>query len=148
MKRSRARARRLPVVNLWLGLIIDWIFSPLPPRTICSLSPLVHLSSLLMLLFPFAAIRPLLFLSRRRANVLSRWLPISARFPFFFPLFLPSLLPASPRFSCPSFLLARLTKMGPAASGSRFPRKLSSYKINYPPYFIAPRRSGPGCAST
>lgn len=30
--------------------------------------------------------------------------------------------------------------MGPATSGSRFPRKLSSYKINYPPYFIAPRR--------
>lgn len=48
----------------------------------------------------------------------------------------------------PPFLLAQLTKMGPAASGSRFPRKLSSYKINYPPYFIAPHRSGPGCAST
>lgn len=44
----------------------------------------------------------------------------------------------------PLFLLARLTKMGPAASGSRFPRKLSSYKINYPLYFIALCAVGPG----
>lgn len=138
MKRSSARAAgRKSVAGPHHRLNI----LSLPGRY--ALSPLVHLSSLLMLALPVCR-HPFLTLSlpQESQHPLSLRLPISARFPFFSPLFLPSSLPASPRLSCPSFLLARLTKMGPAASGSRFPRKLSSYKINYPPYFIAPRRSG------
>ena len=38
------------------------------------------------------------------------------------------------------FLLPRMNEnRGPRSPGSRFPRKLSSYKINYPSYFIARR---------
>lgn len=101
-----------------------------------------------MLLFPFAIIRSSLFFSRRRAQYLLSLHSLYLRWISFF--LLSSFRARSPSRASPypSFLLARLTKMGPAASGSRFPRKLSSYKINYPPYFIAPRRSGPGCAST
>lgn len=146
MKRSSARARRLPVVNLWLGLIIDWIFS---------LSPDDMLSCLLSISLPCRC-----FSSRLPPSVPRSFSPAGKpassfaetlylrRISFFSPLFLPSSFPASRATPYPSFLLARLTKMGPAASGSRFPRKLSSYKINYPLYFIAPRRSRPGCAST
>lgn len=146
MKRSSARARRLPVVNLWPGLIIE-LNILLPTRDdMLSLASLVHLSSLSMPLFPFAAIR-FLALSLQRESPASSLpgLPISPPdFFFFFLLFLPNSALRVPRLApYPSFLLARRTKMGPAASGSRFPRKLSSYKINYPPYFIAPRRSGP-----
>lgn len=139
MKRNSARARgELPLVNLWLGLIIDWIFSPYPDDM--PPSSLVHLSSLSMLLFPFAA-GP----SLHRESAAASFLADSLSPPdfFFFPPPLPSeLAPSASRASPrPPFLLARLTKMGLAASGSRFPRKLSSYKINYPPYFIAPRRA-------
>lgn len=104
-------------------------------------SPLVHLSSLSMLLFPFAA-GPSLHRESAAASFLADSLsPPDFFFFFFCPPPLPSeLAPSASRASSrPSFLLARLTKMGLAASGSRFPRKLSSYKINYPPYFIAPR---------
>lgn len=141
MKRNCARARRLLVVNLWLGLIIDWIFSLYPSDMLSPTCPLVHLSSLSMLLFPFATIHSSLFLSRRRArHSLSH--PLSLSPPDFFFSLLSSFRARSPSRASPypPFLLAQLTKMGPAASGSRFPRKLSSYKINYPPYFIAPRR--------
>lgn len=114
-----------------------------------ALLPLVHLSSLSMLLFPFATIRSSLFLSHMEESAASSRADSLSPPDFFFSL-LSSFRTCSPSRASPypPFLLARLTKMGPAASGSRFPRKLSSYKINYPPYFIAPRRSGPGCAST
>lgn len=93
-----------------------------------------------MLLFPFAA-GPSLHRESAAASFLADSLSPPDFFFFFCPPPLPSeLAPSASRASSrPSFLLARLTKMGLAASGSRFPRKLSSYKINYPPYFIAPR---------
>lgn len=129
---------------------------------ICSSSPVcVHLLSgaLSMLLFPFAidcpSLSPCLDPSPScsyRSQTFSRWfylrlissLSSLLLHRFFFCIFQLTLPRSSLTLS--AFLLARLTKMGPAASGSRFPRKLSSYKINYPPYFIAPRRFGSGCA--
>lgn len=152
------------------------ILSPYPQYT---LPPLVHLLSfpvdapLPVRRFSFSPAVEHSVLSR--CVFLSLFLSIDSLppFDFFFlflllvllPLLLPfSLLPLllllspnssslSPRrrFSLSAFLLARLTKMGPAASGSRFPRKLSSYKINYPLYFIALCAVGPlgrGAAST
>lgn len=109
---------------------------PLPGRYALSppVPPPLSLSSPIGAPFPVCRRSiPALFLSRR--------FPIS---PLDFSSFsLSSFRADSPSRASPypPFLLARLTKMGPAASGSRFPRKLSSYKINYPPYFIAPRHS-------
>lgn len=146
MKRSSARARRLPVVNLWLGLIIDWIFSPYPNDMLsCLLSTSLPCRCFSSRLPP--SVPRSLSLPQESQHPLSLTLYLH-RISFFSSL--PSdLAPRVPRHSLSIFfLLARLTKMGPAASGSRFPRKLSSYKINYPPYFIAPHRSRPGCAST
>lgn len=83
--KSSARARRLPVVNLWPGLIIELNILLSTRDDMLSLASLVHFSSLSMPLFPLPPSVSSLFLSGGRAqHPLSPVLPISPPDFFFF----------------------------------------------------------------